>query len=64
MPRYAILASNGFGFEFVAEVEAVSPKAARDWFKATYAGDYRTENFRVSRRPSAPAAVATDEARS
>jgi len=50
MPRFAILASNGFSFDYVTEIEAKSPAAARAWFKREYAGDWRTENFRVSRR--------------
>lgn len=48
--RFAILANNGFNYEFVVETKATSPHAARKWFKETYAGDWRTSDFRVSRR--------------
>lgn len=50
MPRFAILANNGFNYELVLEISAPSVQAARKWFKRVYAGDYRIEDFRVSRR--------------
>jgi len=53
VPRFAILANNGFNYEYVTEVEARSVHEARRWFAAKYAGDFRTEDFRVSRRASA-----------
>lgn len=50
MAKYAILASNGFSYDYVCEVEAETAQAARKWFKREYAGDWRTDNFRVTRR--------------
>ena len=54
MARFAILASNGFNYEYVTEIETKSARAAREWFKTAYAGDWRTKNFRVSRRDVMP----------
>ncbi len=50
MARFVILASNGFNFDYVCEIEAKNARAARLWFMQNYKGDWRTENFRVTRR--------------
>jgi hypothetical protein len=51
---FAILAHNGYRYEFVREIQAASVKEAREWFKRMYEGDYRALDFRVSHvdRPS------------
>lgn len=50
MPRFAILANNGFHYELVMEIEAASWRAARDWFKRKYVGTWQVEDFKVTRR--------------
>ena len=50
MAQFAILASNGFYYEYVITIEAENAYEARKWFKREFAGDHRTENFKVSKR--------------
>jgi hypothetical protein len=52
-PQFAILANTGFRYDYVTQVEASDWREARRIFKRKFAGDYRTEDFRVSRRASA-----------
>lgn len=55
MNRYAILANNGFNYDYVREIEAESVAKARAWFKDKYRGDWRVSDFRV--RNLGPAAA-------
>lgn len=50
MARWAILSNTGFRYDLVTEVEAPTAFKAREWFKREYAGDFRAEDFKVSRR--------------
>jgi hypothetical protein len=52
MPRFAILANNGFNYEYLMEIEAKSARAAREWFKRAWVGTWQVEDFKVSRRPA------------
>ena len=45
--NFDIYANNGFNYEYVTSCEARSVGGARRWFRERYAGDHRTEDFKV-----------------
>jgi hypothetical protein len=47
--EFAVYVSTGFHYEYFMTLCASSAHAARKEFKRRYAGDHRTEDFRVSR---------------
>lgn len=47
--EFAVYVSTGFHYEYFMTLCASSSHAARKEFKRRYAGDHRTEDFRVSR---------------
>ena len=47
--RWAVLCNDGFGYRFYGEVMAPSAPAARSAARREWPGDWRLEDFRVSR---------------
>jgi hypothetical protein len=46
-PHFTILANNGFNYEYVTVIQARNALQARKEFERKYAGDHRTEDFKV-----------------